>query len=339
MNVKFENYIRTTLTADLASASTIMTVASVSGWPSLPQAENYFYAVLIRLSDNRKEIVKVTTYSGTTATIVRGQDGTTALDLVQYDRVEIWVTAGALEDAFEEQQDDIETAQETADSAETIATDALNAANAAQTTANQALTLAQDALSETDGGTVEGDVVFNGEVTFNGAVSFEGTIDFTNATVTGLQAVPTGAYMEFPVENAPDGYLAADGSSVLKADYPALYEFLKDGGASCIYGETSTEFTLPDRRGRFGRGWDNGAGNDPDASSRTDRGDTLSGDHVGTLQEDEFEAHTHKICTRGYDNGSETGAYPCASPASNIGSTGGNETRPKNINVLVCIKT
>lgn len=54
-------------------------------------------------------------------------------------------------------------------------------------------------------------------------------------------------------------------------------------------------FILPFRNGYFDRGWDNGHGKDPDAATRTDRGDGTVGDHVGTIQTNDYKAHSHLV--------------------------------------------
>jgi microcystin-dependent protein len=61
--------------------------------------------------------------------------------------------------------------------------------------------------------------------------------------------VPVGVTMAFAGATAPEGYLICDGSSKLRADYPALFEVL--GGASSPYGLPSgTTFNVPDLRTR-----------------------------------------------------------------------------------------
>lgn len=52
---------------------------------------------LIRASDSAIEVIKVTNITGTTWTIVRAQEGTTALDFIAGDKVELRVTAGFLQ--------------------------------------------------------------------------------------------------------------------------------------------------------------------------------------------------------------------------------------------------
>lgn len=100
-------------------------------------------------------------------------------------------------------------------------------------------------------------------------------------------------------------------------------------------------FGIPDYRGYFLRGTDNGAGVDPDAASRTDRGDGTTGDAVGTKQADEYKSHTHSYNQSQYAAGKFTaGANPGTDSDSSIatGPAGGNETRPVNINVNYIIK-
>lgn len=98
-------------------------------------------------------------------------------------------------------------------------------------------------------------------------------------------------------------------------------------------------FKLPDYRGEFLRGLDGGAGTDPDAATRTDRGDGTGGDVVGSKQVDAFKSHLHTASFKW--TGSKITAGPGAvqySGSTNTGSTGGNETRPTNVNVIYCIK-
>ncbi len=104
--------------------------------------------------------------------------------------------------------------------------------------------------------------------------------------------VPTGAIFSFPIATAPAGYLVCDGSAVSRATYADLFALI---GVTYGNGNGSTTFNLPDYRGKFLRGFDDGAGIDPDAASRTDRGDGTIGDAVGTLQSDDMGSHLHEI--------------------------------------------
>jgi|GEM_PF-2600241 len=65
-------------------------------------------------------------------------------------------------------------------------------------------------------------------------------------------------------------------------------------------GDGTTTFAVPDLRGYFLRGHDDGAGNDPDAVSRTDRGDGTTGDEVGTKQTSDVLSHEHIMFSDGF---------------------------------------
>ena len=96
-----------------------------------------------------------------------------------------------------------------------------------------------------------------------------------------------------------------------------------------------TQFAVPDYQGEFLRGWDNGAGNDPDAASRTDRGDGTTGDNVGTKQGHEYESHSHGVTQT--NDGTRAGSFSQVSVSTGstqTSSSGGNETRPRNVYVM-----
>ncbi len=99
---------------------------------------------------------------------------------------------------------------------------------------------------------------------------------------------------------------------------------------------------LPDIRGYFSRSWNNGSDNDPDASTRKTPGNEQRvGDLVGTVEDDVFAEHEHKLnysttpIVPG-DKGAATG-IDLTTP-SNTEQTGGKETRPKNVAELYTIK-
>ena len=76
-NMLFANNCNTTLSSSLTNVATSMSVTSATGFP-VPTGSQYFYCTLADAATQTTiEIVKVTAVSGTTFTIVRGQDGTT----------------------------------------------------------------------------------------------------------------------------------------------------------------------------------------------------------------------------------------------------------------------
>lgn len=155
------------------------------------------------------------------------------------------------------------------------------------------------------------------------------------------QFIPAGTILPFGGTVAPSGFLLCNGQTVSRTDYSDLYAAIGDNFGN---GNGSTTFHVPDLRGRFLRGVDSGVGNDPDRATRTamNSGGNI-GDNVGSVQDDAFESHSHRVKnadsvaggpgTSGYVAGSTFNSWQ-----SNAENTGGNETRPKNANVNFIIK-
>ena len=96
-------------------------------------------------------------------------------------------------------------------------------------------------------------------------------------------------------------------------------------------------------RGRFVRGVDNGTGRDPDANSRGASAEGGNkGDKVGSVQEDAFKKHSHKLPLNSdhQAKGGGGGRRGKWQEELNLSSEefGGEETRPKNIYVNWIIK-
>jgi microcystin-dependent protein len=149
--------------------------------------------------------------------------------------------------------------------------------------------------------------------------------------------VPVGGIMAWPTSTPPAGFLHCNGQAVSRTTYASLFAVISDDYGP---GNGSTTFNVPDLRGEFLRGWDNGAGTDPDAASRTDRGDGTVGDNVGTKQADELKAHTHPEDASASLTQAAAGGFNVHTLATGVtGSTGGNETRPTNVGMMFVIKT
>lgn len=182
--------------------------------------------------------------------------------------------------------------------------------------------------------------------------SFKVADTYTKAELQALLAtasgVPVGAMLPFPRGVLPPGFLEVDGSNFDPLMYPDLAAYL--GGSK-----------LPESRGEFFRGWDHGRGVDANRE-------------IGSLQGEDIKAHTHKdigfVDSVGAGAGASgvTGAQPTVgsifgkvyglggantakgymetSPGSMgggiggliSGSTGGSESRPRNLAVMWCIK-
>lgn len=136
------------------------------------------------------------------------------------------------------------------------------------------------------------------------------------------------------------GWMAEEGASISRFLYNELYEGSVNAiGTSCGTVDVYT-FNAPNSKGKFLRGWDHAAGVDPDAASRTAMATGgATGDNLGSVQVEDFKAHTHTQATGNPGNGVAGSGAPTGANASiATGSAGGNETRPKNINVLYVVK-
>lgn len=202
-------------------------------------------------------------------------------------------------------------------------------------TSSGALTVAADGLTITAGGLT----VTAGTVSLPaGSI---GTADIADSAVTEDKiadgavtiaklatgaAVPTGAIFNFAAETVPSGYLECDGSEISRTTYADLYAVI---GIAFGVGNGTTTFNLPDLRGEFVRGFDNGRGVD---TSRA----------FASTQADELKSHTHGVT---YASGTrDTGVsldhnFSAAVSTKTTEATGGAETRPRNIALVFCIKT
>ncbi|MCD4813760.1 phage tail protein [bacterium] len=159
-----------------------------------------------------------------------------------------------------------------------------------------------------------------------------------NKVASGWGVVPSGTIVMWPMETAPDGWMECAGNRLSTSSYPHLFAAI---GYS--YGGSGTDFNIPDFRGYFPRGWSHGAGVDPDATSRTARGDGATGDIVGTKQDFEIQSHDHRQKPAIYGTTAGTmsvmrGVYGMNEFTEGCEVTGGNETRPKNIAMMFIIK-
>ena len=97
-NMLFANNCNTTLNGGITAVATSMVVTSAAGFPA-PTGSQYFYCTLADAATQTTiEIVKVTAVSGTTFTIVRGQDGTTGTIFASGAVVSLRLVAASLND-------------------------------------------------------------------------------------------------------------------------------------------------------------------------------------------------------------------------------------------------
>jgi microcystin-dependent protein len=183
------------------------------------------------------------------------------------------------------------------------------------------------------------------------ALDVAGTIAFSSMSSISF----AGIVAYFAGSSAPTGWLVANGTLVSRTSYSNLFANI---GTTYGAGDGSNTFALPDLRGYFIRSLD--------LSANIDTGRTL-----GTVQQDAYLNHSHGASStvtdpghvHGYIGSQTPNSYPNATglggmnptnnPTGNTNSavtgitvtttvststTGGSETRPKNIALLACIK-
>jgi len=157
------------------------------------------------------------------------------------------------------------------------------------------------------------------------------------ATLTGILVgqggiVPAGTVIPYGSTSAPYGYIKCNGAAISRTVYADLFAAI---GTNFGGGDGSTTFNVPDLRGEFIRGWDDGRGIDSGRSFASFQNHQFQ-DHYHAYQDHTagFGYQTHYSGPHGpthhYDQSRNTG-----SPAN---GNYGSETRPRNVAMLYCIK-
>lgn len=203
-------------------------------------------------------------------------------------------------------------------------------------------------------------------------------IDIKNAAIeqnrsvadTGLQnqiedlkknlGIPVGSVVYFAANSIPLGYLKCDGGLVSRYQYARLFQVI-----GYTYGGSGDNFRLPDLRGEFIRGFDDGRGVDAGRQFATLQDSTnkshihalsAAGEHSHNISD---PGHTHNVPSGGqvhssirYETSgaaywasqttgsSKTGISITAAPnhTHSIDPNGGVESRPRNVALMPCIK-
>lgn len=189
-----------------------------------------------------------------------------------------------------------------------------------------------------------------------------GTLADVAVTPAGLGAAFSGMIAYFPATAAPSGWLKANGALVSRATFFNLWAVAQASGnlvtdaawvaangptGAFSQGDGSTTFRIPDLRGEFLRGWDDGRGVDSGRGIGSAQGDAirnLTGSFGGFRQ------------ALGGNLATASGVFSLgATAASNDASSGSStvraidmsaanqvptaaENRPRNIALLPCIK-
>lgn len=182
-----------------------------------------------------------------------------------------------------------------------------------------------------------------------------------------------GEVRAFALKAAPSGWLAADGTAILRSSYSNLdagvycgdtlngtadwgYRCTSPSNPSGSRSTTGSYIVLPDCRGRMIRALDLSKGLDPNRSMYTYQADStavpkqttsqhLNGDGtVGAMVNVPTPAGSHHGFVRVYKTGDSSVVASTSTTSANRmdvlnACLGDSETRPVNIAMLICIKT
>ena len=171
-----------------------------------------------------------------------------------------------------------------------------------------------------------------------GSITFNGSSGVITGAIRAEGIIPVGAVVYFANSSTPTGYLKANGASLSTTTYSDLFAAI-----GYTYGGSGGNFNVPDLRGEFIRGWDDGRGVD-------------SGRGIGSFQSQSWK--TLYIIERGFGwNGGYTHTYgqiPQSAQNGYVGNQftgkwenpsaaqqyryGTEEVRPRNHALLACIK-
>ena len=183
------------------------------------------------------------------------------------------------------------------------------------------------------------------------------------------QAVPTGSVHMMATTTAPSGYLKCNGAAVSRTTYADLFAII---GTTHGEGDGSSTFNVPDLRGEFVRGWDDGKGTDNTRSFASFQHSNNGAHSHSTSATTTISPANHNHVFPGDDQlggqannqggwtNRTTGNFPYDARSSTSGGgiiyrtsdeslsaattvtvhqDGGNEARPRNIAMMYVIKT
>jgi microcystin-dependent protein len=199
------------------------------------------------------------------------------------------------------------------------------------------------------GGTMTGAIVLPGNATTNLQAVPKQQIDTliaaavatltTSIDTAETSAAPIGTVAMFAGSTAPTNWLQMNGAAVSRTTYADLFAVI---GTTYGVGNGSTTFNIPEARGEFFRSLDSSRGVD-------------AGRALGSAQAAAIETHSHlngvaDMRETAFVYGGETTGIPGESTAifdsdagsathqGNTSTTGGTETRPRNVAFMGIIK-
>ena len=187
-----------------------------------------------------------------------------------------------------------------------------------------------------------------------------------NLSFSIIEGVPSGAVFCLAVASVPTGYLECNGNAVSRTTYAALFAII---GTQYGSGNGSSTFNIPDLRGEFIRGFDNGRGVDSGRSIASSQGSQNAQHNHSASATSTAGAHSHALnyqrkqvedtgtafvtdirreggdgdggsttFTNNTNSGFMNNATVSVSTSVSIGNQGGGEARPRSIAMMYIIK-
>ena len=176
-------------------------------------------------------------------------------------------------------------------------------------------------------------------------------LDGTTGTITNLvvqvSQLPTGTVPAagtlgyFGMSTAPTGWLKANGAAISRTTYADLFAAL---GTTYGIGDGSTTFNLPDLRGEFPRGLDDGRGIDSGRTIGSSQSYALE-NFTGVFNSGQYYSYAYATGVfaasgnnghRTYASGTNAGLQLTIDASRQVNTS--TETRPRNVALLACIK-
>lgn len=154
--------------------------------------------------------------------------------------------------------------------------------------------------------------------------------------------IPSGAVLYFAGQTAPSGWLKANGAAVSRSTYAALFAAI---GTTYGTGDGRSTFNLPDLRGEFVRGWDDGRGVDSGRTFGSQQGDAIRNikgtfsmlESRGTETTGAFNKQSATLTPSSFRSPGQGANFVLEFDAARSVPTA-TENRPRNIALLACIK-
>ncbi|WP_375653269.1 MULTISPECIES: tail fiber protein [unclassified Bartonella] len=173
-----------------------------------------------------------------------------------------------------------------------------------------------------------------------------------NPTPPKIESFPSGFIATFAMQNVPNGWLLCDGKAYKREDYPQLFNAIGDKWGK----DSNKTFKVPDFRGMFLRGFDNGRGLDGGRKFADEQQDSIkSHTHIGSIENAGEHAHNFEYKGVGWPVGDigrlpnhytynatlkgRTGSAGAHTHKVTLSHTGEAETRPVNATVVYAIKS